>query len=493
MFAPAGKLRFLADRTQPQILVAAGHMSTGAHNPSPFHVRGYKHILQYLDSHHDEGVCLGGVGEIKLFGFSDAAHFSGGESKSTIGFCFYLNLISGTILARSKRSSTVDLSSTEEELKALAEATRQSVLLRELLEEVGHQQLAPTVIYTDSASAQAMVDHRSSTQRANHLTKFFNYVKQEVEISNVELRHIPGQDNVADLLTKALAAEAHSNLSHKLQYGLDGIPPDLHSISTPHQRRLRSLAKIRAANRNLTQSTRITVANYVQASMMTIPDPNHESVFKLWHPATNHTIFQGYLEKDNTCHHCALPTCVGFEMCNQCLQQHHKLSVRSCHIGTPPRRETGLFADNGQPIFRTNASKQSPNEIIFEAGQEIFEYNGEILGSIIPDSSPKHYDGVAKMHDRYEKLPGPYCLELPNGQVIDAALRRGIASLANHGPMNGVIGIIANAELHYNQTNNRAWIQAIRPIRNGDRILINYARNTKIAWMAENGYKHFTN
>ena len=147
-------------------------------------------------------------------------------------------------------------------------------------------------------------------------------------------------------------------------------------------------------------------------------------------------------------------------------------------IGIPAKRETGLFADNGQPVNRTMSERQrrsisghSANAIVFETGHHNFDYRGETLGNLIPDSNPPRYNGTDIMHARYgHNNAVPYCLELPNGQIIDAALHRGVAALANHGPMNGVHGIVTNAEFRVHPTTNRAWIQAIHPIRNGDQI-----------------------
>ena len=71
------------------------------------------------------------------------------------------------------------------------------------------------------------------------------------------------------------------------------------------------------------------------------------------------------------------------------------------------------------------------------------------------------------MHNRYtfidrnstrSGLFGPYCFQRRNGTIVDAALRRGVASLANPGTMNGVHGIRANAVF---KTNNDGdiWIE----------------------------------
>ena len=139
-------------------------------------------------------------------------------------------------------------------------------------------------------------------------------------------------------------------------------------------------------------------------------------------------------------------------------------------------------------------SGHSTNDIVFATEHHIFDYRGETLGNLIPGSNPPHYNGTDIMHARYgHNNTETYCLQLPNGQIIDAALHRGVAALANHGPMNGVHGIVANAEFKVHPNTNRAWIQAIRPIRNEDQIIVNYARGHRVHQMTEDGYCHSTN
>ena len=198
------------------------------------------------------------------------------------------------------------------------------------------------------------------------------------------------------------------------------------------------------------------------------------------------TIFRGQVQQ-STCRaqNCNTLTCIGFEYCNLCLQPLLHLRIGPCRLNN--RRETGLFADNGQPVDKSEQNKaqrrtngQSANLVVFNNGDEICEYNGERLPSI------------ATMHARYNGGPGPYCFEYTrgplSGQIIDAALLRGIGSLANHGKMNVGVGVQANCELHSNDVTGRVWLQAIKPILNGDQIILSYARRFKIQALADAGY-----
>mmetsp|Transcript_19857 Transcript_19857/g.33231 ORF Transcript_19857/g.33231 Transcript_19857/m.33231 type:complete len:303 (-) Transcript_19857:1218-2126(-) len=148
-----GKLRYLVDRTRPELLFPTSILATGAANPHEVHTKGLKHITRYLIGNPDAKVTLGGlIREIRLFGFCDASYVPHADSKSQLAYCFFLNLESGTICARTKKDTTVSHSSAEAEVKALDLAIIQATWLRGFLAELGYPQHEPTVIHTDSQS-----------------------------------------------------------------------------------------------------------------------------------------------------------------------------------------------------------------------------------------------------------------------------------------------------------------------------------------------------
>jgi hypothetical protein len=132
-------------------------VGSGTANPHDEHVKGVRTLAEYIATSHDVGLTLGGEPEVDLFGFSDAAYLTKGDSLLRLANCFFLNRTSGCICARSFKDSTVSHSSTEAELKALNnEAIRQAVCLRKFLAELTYPQSKPTVIYVDSKSSIAI-------------------------------------------------------------------------------------------------------------------------------------------------------------------------------------------------------------------------------------------------------------------------------------------------------------------------------------------------
>ena len=214
-----GKLRFLADKTRPDIATAVGQLGQNAAEPSLVQTKGLKILGEYLKhTHPAEPLRLGGSdSEIILFGYSDASNQP--QDKSRLGYCFYLSLDSGIIFARSHRAKSVSHSSCESEIMAIDEAVRQVIWLRGFLEELGFTQNTPTVIYTDSQSAIALCETFNVGSNSVHLTMRLNYLHECIENKIIRLVYINTDDQVADILTKILPIHTHKRLTKRLLRG----------------------------------------------------------------------------------------------------------------------------------------------------------------------------------------------------------------------------------------------------------------------------------
>ena len=233
-----GNLRFLADRTLPNILASTSLLSSGAHNPSPAHKAGGEQALKYLNTHQDDYVNLGGDPHINLFGYADASHIMDHDSKSQLGFCFYLNETSGAVIAKSKRDTTISHSSTEAEIKAVDLAIREATWFRGFLSELGYPQNSPTVIYTDNKAATILAGTNNISDLTSHLVLRINYIHQEQKCGNIQLKWINTENNVADILTKALPFPIYESHSDTLMHGHHGLPPTISPFTGNDKKRL---------------------------------------------------------------------------------------------------------------------------------------------------------------------------------------------------------------------------------------------------------------
>ena len=220
----SGKIRFMADRTRPDILFAASQIGSGASDPHRNHVRGLEHLAKYLRSSEGEGLTLGGDPEIELFGFSDASFISHGDSKSQLAYCFFLNRTSGTISCRTKKDTTVSHSSCDAELKALDEAVRAAIWLRNFLTELGFPPKAATTIYIDNSAAKELVETFRVGSKSGHITTRINYIHEQIQAGAIAVEFIDTINQMADILTKAQPTEPFTYQRDFLLHGFGGKP-----------------------------------------------------------------------------------------------------------------------------------------------------------------------------------------------------------------------------------------------------------------------------
>src|SRR6202522_4711304 len=123
-----GELQYLANCTQPDITFAVNRLASYTANPSLQHVTAVKRILRYLAGTKDLGITYSknstNLSENSFFGFADAAFANHDDYKSTSGYVFMA--AGGAITWKSKKQTTIALSSTEAEYVALSEAAREA-------------------------------------------------------------------------------------------------------------------------------------------------------------------------------------------------------------------------------------------------------------------------------------------------------------------------------------------------------------------------------
>ena len=221
-----GKFRWLADKTRPDILVAAGEISSGgAVSPSDKHVVASDRLKNYLLTTKHYNITFDGRDEVKLFGYSDAAYITAGKSRSRLGGCLFLGLFSAAILCFSVMDNLVSHSSTEAEIKAIDKLCREIVYMREVLKFVGYEQKEPTVVYVDNKSAIELCKTLKVTHKTKHINMRINYIRECINAGTVILVFVPSELNVADELTKSLVREAHDRHVDILLHGHNGVCP----------------------------------------------------------------------------------------------------------------------------------------------------------------------------------------------------------------------------------------------------------------------------
>ncbi|OUC43997.1 integrase core domain protein [Trichinella nativa] len=201
-----GSLMYLSVSTRPDIAFAVSLLSQFNENYGSQHWTGAKRVLRYLKKtasyrlrfHRNSGA---------LMGFSDADW--GGNSddrRSYTGYVFKFG--NAAISWESRKQRTVALSSTEAEYMALSEACKEAMHLKRMIEEITGL-CKSVVLQSDNQSALKLAKNPAFHAGTKHIDIRYHFIREAAERKDVELRYLPTEQMVADVLTKGLFKPKH--------------------------------------------------------------------------------------------------------------------------------------------------------------------------------------------------------------------------------------------------------------------------------------------
>lgn len=163
-----------------------------------------KRVLRYLAGTRTLRLRLGGSSVIEIVGFTDASFACCPDSRKSVGaYCFTLGT-SGLVSWSSRKQSTVAQSTTDSEYISAAESCREAVWLRQLLASIHIPPSGPTPIMCDNEAANILSGDPAFHSRSKHIDIRYHYIREKCADESILMRYIKSEDNVADILTKAL-------------------------------------------------------------------------------------------------------------------------------------------------------------------------------------------------------------------------------------------------------------------------------------------------
>lgn len=206
-----GSLLYLSTGTRPDIAFAVGNVARFSANPTNRHWTGIKRILRYLKGTPDLGLYYSRNSDEDMIGYSDS-DWAGDldDRRSVSGYMF--KLCGAPISWRSKKQTSVALSTAEAEYVALSCATQEVVWLRQLMSELRLEQSKPTLIYEDNQSTISLAQNAQFHGRMKHIDIRHHFVREKVNDGTIQLKHCSSNQMLADMLTKGLTGTVFCRL-----------------------------------------------------------------------------------------------------------------------------------------------------------------------------------------------------------------------------------------------------------------------------------------
>ena len=209
-----GKLIYLS-HTRPDIGYAVSVVSQFMHCLSEDHMDSVMRILRYLKSSLGKGLMFSKNGHLNVVGYTDA-HWVGNitDRKSTSG---YFTFVGGNLVTwRSKKQKVITLSSAEAEFRGMVKGICELLWLKKLLVEIGVALSYEMNLFCDNKAAIAISHNPIQHDRTKHVEVDRNFIKQNLEEKIIQLPFIKSEDQLADILTKAVSARNYYNSLDKL-------------------------------------------------------------------------------------------------------------------------------------------------------------------------------------------------------------------------------------------------------------------------------------
>lgn len=203
-----GSLLFLVCNTRPDIAVAVSILGRKVTRPSQSDWTEVKRIFRYLKGTKDYRLKLGEADQQldkpNLIAFTDADWGNDPiDRKSNSGYVF--KLYGGTISWTSHKQNCVTLSSTEAEYIALSESCQEALWLENLFKDF-QLSIGNIEINEDNQSCLKMLANEKCGKRTKHIEIKYHFAKNLWTTGKVHFKYCPTDENVADILTKPLAA-----------------------------------------------------------------------------------------------------------------------------------------------------------------------------------------------------------------------------------------------------------------------------------------------
>ena len=207
-----GSLVYAMTCTRPDLSYVVTKLSQNLASPTQGNWLMVCHVFRYIKGTLEYGLSFRRHNSLNLQGFSDSDWASCPEKRrSTSGYCFTLSEEGPAVSWKSRKQSTVALSTCEAEYVALSATCQESTHIARLLKSITGISFEPVTIHGDNTGSIFLAQNPVNHNRSKHIDVKFHHIRQQLERKKVCIQYIPSGDNLADPFTKPLPAAKWRN------------------------------------------------------------------------------------------------------------------------------------------------------------------------------------------------------------------------------------------------------------------------------------------
>ena len=205
--AIVGAILWLSNVTRFELAFVASQLARHVSNPGEIHFEAAVRVPIYLKHSATRTLTFSpsAARPLEVYVDSDWA-----VKFSSSGALFFFRGCLVHWFAKVQRS--VSFSSCESEIFGAIMASKEAVFFRELLHDLGHAPTGATRMYSDSKSAVDLSLDPVSFKKTKHILRAAEGLRDYVARDVLQLVHIAGKVNIADILTKAQAVAVFTQL-----------------------------------------------------------------------------------------------------------------------------------------------------------------------------------------------------------------------------------------------------------------------------------------
>ena len=212
-----GLILWAARHVHPESKFGISILGSVAHKSSWLAFNDAMWMIKWMEQNQDRGIKFSADGNSMPIGMADASN----KPVMSTGLCqggFCIMLQNGPLASISVRMHHVGLSSEHNEYMALFLLIKRIIWLRQLLKELGYDEMisAPTACYGDNVQANRLCKEHFISPGNQYIATQYHFNKEKVQSGDVDIFWIATKYNLADIFTKALSKQVLDQLLNYL-------------------------------------------------------------------------------------------------------------------------------------------------------------------------------------------------------------------------------------------------------------------------------------